>query len=431
MLIGTLYGFSTYSVELEAAFEGTGHEHEVDVIGSYGDFGTYSGFLLGMISDKFGTQMSMSVATLLLSGSYLLCYLMLNGSLDINYSAFCFLFFCIGQGSFGFFISIFSANSKNFAHRDRAKVLGYFLAIYGLSAMILTLIYQYVDYRNINLLFLQLFVTTAALGALGAFYIRIAPSPAALSEIPFTQPTTYNTMGEESTVRRAVDITGMALFASLDFWLLFTAFFFFTGPCLMWKNSIGTIGEAFSMTGEQVNALVYGWSGFNSFFRLVCGFTSDYLVSKGHKRAWLLIFAGAVAVLFNSLYLVSGEAMIWPICISDTIIYAFAFTITSTQISTYFGTAHFGFNMGMASLAPAVSGLVCTSVSTMWVNAVALAQGYSDCLGEECFDSSFTMCAICFGAGLAVEAFVLRREPSNSDFNNIASNEDVPLVEEL
>jgi len=183
----------------------------------------------------------------------------------------------------------------------------------------------------------------------------------------------------------------------------------------MWKNIIGTVGTAFALNASFTNGLIYGWSLFNSFFRVTLGWGSDKLTELYHPRAWLLLITGCIAFLVNILYLPIGEAWLWPLNIADAMVYGAAFTITATQVSTNFGLRSYGFNMGLASLAPAFSGLICTSLSTSFTNAVAESNGEEQCYGDDCFSSTFIMGAVCLVVGVLFEVTVLRHEARELD----------------
>lgn len=47
---GSLYGFGGYSLALSSLLPGVGH---VDMLGSFGDFGLFSGIFMGMFYDRY------------------------------------------------------------------------------------------------------------------------------------------------------------------------------------------------------------------------------------------------------------------------------------------------------------------------------------------------------------------------------------------
>jgi len=363
----------------------------------------------------------------------MVCWAMLTGAIPISYTGFCILYFLIGQGGFGYFITTFSCNSKNFPEADRAKILGYFLSAYGLSAMIFTFVYDMIN-RDLNTFFLVLWVTTVCVGVPATFLIKAVPNEEPADQEPLQVHDSFQRdedhSGEAPVVaakeKKKKGITGVELFKSKDFWLLFCTFFCFTGPCLMWKNIIGTVGTAFSLSDDFINGLIYGWSGFNALFRVLVGFLADYFAGKTTPylivRPMWLVFAGCLASIVDLLYLATGESFVWTINIFNTLIYATAFAIISTEVSVRFGVDFFGFNMGMCSLAPAISGLVFTSLSTTFTTS-EIEEGDDACYGKHCFTSTFLLGGVTFAVG-CVLAVLLSATKNQSKFND-----DLPMSE--
>ena len=91
---GTLSSFSAYSNDLKDILQST---TSIDYIGSYGDFGVFTGILMGLFVDKYGSKKAQCLSHTLVAGSYLFYYFITISTSSINISLLCFLYFLIGS----------------------------------------------------------------------------------------------------------------------------------------------------------------------------------------------------------------------------------------------------------------------------------------------------------------------------------------------
>jgi MFS family permease len=453
---GTLYGFGAYSEQLADTFG-----QNIDIIGSCGDIGVYTGVIMGVFSDKFGVKKGLAVSTILLSVGYFAAYQIVNpdGFLPLSVPLLGVFYYCIGQGSFGFLIACLTAAGKSFSKENRTKTYGFFLCMYALSSIIFTLVFEQVNDSHLDSFFLTMTGTVLTAGLLGVLVVRKFED---LDTNGILEPLANNAVTAESyhpygdeeyendllstdehanavkTVNSSsgslhaiedvgeVDITGAHLFSDASFWTLFALFFCYTGPCLMFKNTIGSIGKAFYLSQTEVDSLVYGWSSFNAFFRVTLGLISDYYSTELPGRryvsrpAWLIL-GGVVGALTHFGYVFYGADGLWAIVVGTAFVYAAAFAIVATEVSLFFGTTHYGFNMGIMSLAPAVSGTVYTAVAG-WLYTGNAIDGEAYCYGKECFTVSFVLSAITLAAGVLISVYAVKRSKDKMKSDNLKTD---------
>jgi MFS family permease len=166
------------------------------------------------------------------------------------------------------------------------------------------------------------------------------------------------------------------------------------------------------MTSSDINGLVYGWSAFNSFFRLLAGYVSDryYEVSPiVYPRPLWILLASMFALTGHLLYFAAADGAVWVIDIFTAGIYATSFSIVATQVSLYFGVDNYGFNMGIMSLAPAFAGMTFTSLSSTFT-VDHIEEGETQCFGDACFTESFWLSSVFYAIGMITCVFMIKRD---------------------
>ena len=175
--------------------------------------------------------------------------------------------------------------------------------------------------------------------------------------------------------------------------------FCYLSVSITWKNSLGTFGLSFNYNSSSIDALVYGWSLFNSSMRIIIGYISDYFILQSNiiypRVIWLYI-TGILTVVTLCMYFIVYDSIVWLITFFIASLYASSMTIIATLISILFGVKHFGFNMGLISFIPGFGGLIYTYISTIFINNVT---NDDNCVGNQCFINTFILfiCTITIG----------------------------------
>lgn len=91
---GTLYGFGAYSANLADAL----NRSDVNMLGSFGDAGLYTGIILGLFNDKFGPVSTLLVAAFLCWLGNIVMYMAVEGTIDTstNFGILAAAYYCLG-----------------------------------------------------------------------------------------------------------------------------------------------------------------------------------------------------------------------------------------------------------------------------------------------------------------------------------------------
>jgi MFS family permease len=458
---GSMYGFGAYSTQLAAALGK--RNSEVDTLGSAGDLGVYLGIAMGVCWDVCGSQVTTVLSLLLVSGGYLLNYLVLSAHLpfELLYATY----FLIGQGSYGMYVNGLSTTLRNFEPRHRGKVVGYMNSLFGLSSVIFTAVYQNLLGQNVETYFLVLAACTLLGNVIGFLFVEeigrghplgtrwcthwlVERRERQMQAYAQTHTHTYADAddeeevgvpvqggrneaglwlvgaqdaeeGAEGTVHTVVlsrrdrvhrleaalgqEATGLTLLRSPDFYLLFFGFFMVTGTGLMWKNIVGSVTDAFGLgDGSVASSLVMTWGLVNALSRLLAGLLSDLLVARVPRPSWMVLANLVMLLAHLSYLLVDSSSVLWVIDVGTGVGYGFAFALYNGLLVLYFGTRYVGLNLGMLNLAPAIGGTLFTFLSTQLVNAATPASS-AECSGPLCYRNTFVLSS----CGLMVGVWVV------------------------
>ncbi|QRV72964.1 major facilitator superfamily transporter [Ceratobasidium sp. AG-Ba] len=166
----------------------------------------------------------------------------------------------------------------------------------------------------------------------------------------------------------AVDIHGMALFRTSDFWLLFSILSLLAGTGLMYINNVGSIVQTLLATGnpgwdhkdgiERQATQVSIISIANSAGRLLIGLSADYGKNNyDTPRSYFLIVISLTAIM-SQLVLMNAELPdhIWMTSSLLGLAYGATFGLCPVLAIEWFGLGHFSSNWGFVSFAPVLSG---------------------------------------------------------------------------
>lgn len=166
----------------------------------------------------------------------------------------------------------------------------------------------------------------------------------------------------------AVDIHGMMLFRTSDFWLVFSILSLLAGTGLMYINNVGSIVQALLAAGnpgwdhtdgvERQAAQVSIISVANSAGRLLIGLSADHGKNKyDAPRSYFLVIVSLVAIM-SQLALMYAEVPdhLWMTSGLLGLAYGGTFGLCPVITIEWFGMSHFSANWGFVSLAPVLSG---------------------------------------------------------------------------
>lgn len=119
---------------------------EVNLYGTFINIGLWVAFPMGYIYDKLGPKISCCIGALLLSGSYLALYFILDSTLqNINLAFLLIIGLTMGQGSALCYTTSVTTNLKNFRFKESSSVVGLLVANLALSPSIFTTYKEYFE----------------------------------------------------------------------------------------------------------------------------------------------------------------------------------------------------------------------------------------------------------------------------------------------
>lgn len=163
-----------------------------------------------------------------------------------------------------------------------------------------------------------------------------------------------------------LNISGRALFASADFWLLFTITALLSGTGLMYINNVGSIsqalfakgnpnydeGKAAQLQASQVSIV----SIMNCLGRVSIGMLADFTKSflKLPRSFCLPLIACIFIISQITCYYVEDVGALWKASALLGAAYGAMFGLFPTIVIEWFGLPHFSENWGFVSLSPMI-----------------------------------------------------------------------------
>jgi len=178
--------------------------------------------------------------------------------------------------------------------------------------------------------------------------------------------------------------------------LIFFVFLISTGNGLMYINNVGSLSESLEgSTGNQDTSVIL-ISIFNAAGRIVVGFIADKFAHKIPRTAFLLVcialtFASDVALIFSTPMMLPYTSAVIGFS------YGGLFCLGPAIISLLFGVAHFGFNWGLTSVAPALGSLALNAIASALYDQNIDSSDSRKCLGRECYSLTFLVTSILCG----------------------------------
>jgi len=179
----------------------------------------------------------------------------------------------------------------------------------------------------------------------------------------------------------------LRLFTLLNFYLVFGAMFFVTGPGLLWITVQGSLAKSLHLE-SAVDILVLLLGAGSVIGRIGIGFISD-LTARKISRAYYFIPAGVIMSLTHLFFaFFQNGVTLYLAALFTGVAYGTAFTVGTTLMSALFGKRYAGTNIGILSLGPAIAGIAMGQISGALVDAQTNAPG-GHCFGAHCYRSSF------------------------------------------
>ena len=128
---------------------------EVNLFGTSINLGLWIALPMGLIYDKYGPKISCTIGAIMLSGTYLVLYLLMNSNLtSFPLILLLLIGFIMGQGSALCYTCALSTNLKNYCFKDSSSIVGLLVANLAISPSIFTTYRQYFTESPISQYFL-------------------------------------------------------------------------------------------------------------------------------------------------------------------------------------------------------------------------------------------------------------------------------------
>lgn len=210
-----------------------------------------------------------------------------------------------------------------------------------------------------------------------------------------------------------INLSGRALFATVDFWLLFTIMSLLSGTGLMWINNVGSIVQALlakdnpdygdSESSRWQSIQVSTVSIMNCTGRIFVGIIADLVKTRLRRpRAYCILLVTSLFLASQVLAIQTSDVEhLYKASAMLGFAYGGMFGLFPTISMEWFGLPHFSENWGLLSLSPLIGGNLFSLVFGWNLDAnshagvaVSPSPSSSQCTqGVQCYTSSLYMTA--------------------------------------
>ncbi|CEJ80277.1 hypothetical protein VHEMI00470 [[Torrubiella] hemipterigena] len=222
-----------------------------------------------------------------------------------------------------------------------------------------------------------------------------------------------------------VDIRGIQLLFSLDFWQLFAIMAILSGVGLMTINNIGNdvnalwkkydekVGEEFLVHRQQLHVSILSVCSFVG--RLLSGIGSDFLVKKLQaSRVWCLFLAGVIFLVAQFCAVnITSPLYLFAVSSLSGMAYGLLFGVFPSIVAETFGIRGMSQNWGFMTIAPVISGnMFNLFYGTVYDHhSIVEPDGKRNChQGLECYRSAYLATFSACAVGLVVILAVIRHQ---------------------
>jgi len=423
ILSGNAYAFGAYQVDIKKKMNLS--QSEIEFLGLSMHMGV---FLLkpfgGVLYDQYGPQVLAFFAAFLFGSGFLgASYIVsLDGHTRLGLIFCCLCFTNVGWASgIGSVLSV-STNAKNFHSIHRGKVVGIMIGFFGLSAMVVSLIYvqgmaHFEASTRLPLFFLVMAMATTIFYLLGTIYVKEIQLPPELlssarpsDESRALRTISISTNGQQTetddevaflpenwTQKRVGLIAAVInLSKSLAFWEIYIPFAAGTGCGLYVINNVGSMYESLNGAHDKhiVQQMVVTLSIFNCLGRVTLGWLSDAIrVPRGFFLSFCILLASCT-LFMTSMFTFHNARYLFTTFALAGYSYGGLWAIAPTMLSEIFGLTNFGKVYGLVTTAPAMASLLFNGVASV-VYEAHVEEGNADkaCYGSDCFWGSLIFSA--------------------------------------
>jgi MFS family permease len=354
------------------------------------------GIFPALFYDYFGPRPTSLLSAVLLFVGYFMSFLSVSKSIPAPAWLVAIYFLVNGIASSAGYTASLGTNVKNFGKKQKGKIVGLLTSLFGISGALFSTFYKQVFHQDVVPYFLFLAIVSGAVPLIGIAFLDQKPAnedklaPAALEEGVSEQTEESMLLSNTPTSADAVitEYTPLRMLLTLDFWILFLAWFVGSGSNILVTNNLASIVLSYGgADGSQVGMVIV-FAFANCSGRLLFGFLSDRFAHLMQRMSFY-----SVALLIMSVcqfsYSVMPLFMFYPLVIFTGLSYGGMVSTMYSFISDRWGNKYYGINSAIITIASALSSYL---ISTLLAASIYQSHIKGDgnlCRGRKCYELTF------------------------------------------
>eukprot|EP01138_Halocafeteria_seosinensis_P010478 gb/GECG01010698.1/.p1 GENE.gb/GECG01010698.1/~~gb/GECG01010698.1/.p1 ORF type:complete len:501 (+),score=47.17 gb/GECG01010698.1/:1-1503(+) len=446
LVFGSLYAFSSLADGFEHPSIGIGKTIPVSIIGVAGNTGTFVlGAIPGALVDRYGSSKTMLYGTVVVAIGWMSLWGVVelaeanqqgqvSASSGLIDSLAVVALLIIGQGSVGGFLSAWIAMGSLFSKERRGVVAGTLLAGYSLSAAVCAVLYQSILNANVGAYCIVLAAFGAGLGAASTGLLRMSMRRYHLIDNTTTSPKANisESANEGNNATPEGEEKKYWFLKEWKFWMLYTVVFMNLGAALMYVNSASQMSETLtrdssSNSGVATERLVLTFALMNGFSRIVAGYTSDSMISRGYSRLLMFVISLSFLTLGAIFALFAKASTLIVVSVLVGIAEGSCFATWPVATRKWFGDGESvrssGLSFAIMNTSIGFGSLAFNGIFALDYRIAEDHTGSSECGGAHCYRAAFIVAAVVNGASLGLVYWLIRIEKGEKGYTSIGEND--------
>lgn len=399
LVSGAAYSFGSYSHKFKEALSWP--QHDIELMGELLNVGMCLGPIIGSLVDTFTARVTFIISLLTCFVGYFVVGILVSAQSSLPPIIYGIFMLSAGFGAGLGYNTALAVAVHNFKDSPySARVIGLMSSMFGFSATVFSAFFNgFHMSASTSLQFMG--ITLAGTYLVGALTVkRLAPEMSHYSPLIPKE--------KISAISKVMNCF-KTLFVQSSFWILLACFILGCGGGSMVINNVGHISKTLNNGLEDSDAivlLVLTLSFCNGAGRVLMGL-SDYLAVPRGAGLTLALGVMCLGQLCNAFIATSIPRMYLPVALVG-IGYGMIWCIVPTLVSEIFDVDSFGQNFGTFQLGPAIAGVMFNSMAGKLYEMQTVGSEI-DCIGQNCFHSSFICAASAAFLGCLLSLLLIRK----------------------